>query len=612
MDATTTTRFATRSSRRRPTTTSCPVSGSASTVRSPRPLPSALREVARSPPDTGPNLRTTGRPPATTATPSRRRSGPARRPRAPSPSPTRGGRTSVPSSCGRRSMGRRSWPGSIASRCSTAPPSRPGCPATPAARSSCAVRPSSRSVRMPTRSGSGRCSSSSVGRCGPTARREDALEAHEEAVAIMPADPPTPARARVLSGYGQILMLLDRWTESMALCEQAVEMAREVGARQVEGHALNTLGLDLAVSGDCAGRSRRSRRRSRSPGRSPTRTTSVAGTSTWARQSAIAATSRGAVETVREGVVVADEVGVTRTYGHVHPRERRRVRLRAGRMGRRPAAGRRRASPSSRRWPARRALRPDRAGCRCSSPRATNEPGHARGAPQHARRVPVETQFHNPFRGRRGRTALWRGEPDVRLASIMAGLRETEGREWPRYQLRLFRMGMRGRGGSRRGGPRPSRRCRGGCGDPLRRRASGRPCSRSSTPASRAAMASITRRTRRRSPPIEAERARLKHEPAVALWADAMERWRTQENPYLVAYGAWRQAEALLGDGDRAAAAASLRRGTPHRDGAWVRARSSRPSRLSQRGPASTCRPTATRPWRPRRMPTGRRTTRSD
>ena len=50
----------------------------------------------------------------------------------------------------------------------------------------------------------------------------------------MPAHPPTSERARVLSGYGQILMLLDRWTESLALCEQAVAMAREVGARQVE------------------------------------------------------------------------------------------------------------------------------------------------------------------------------------------------------------------------------------------------------------------------------------------------------------------------------------------------------------------------------------------
>src|SRR4029078_12946417 len=83
---------------------------------------------------------------------------------------------------------------------------------------------------------------------------EAALKAHEDAVAVMPADPPTPARARVLSGYGQILMLLDRWTESRLLCEEAIAMARAVGARQVEGHALNTLGLDLAVLGECEGR----------------------------------------------------------------------------------------------------------------------------------------------------------------------------------------------------------------------------------------------------------------------------------------------------------------------------------------------------------------------
>ena len=47
-------------------------------------------------------------------------------------------------------------------------------------------------------------------------------------------------------------MLIDRWSESLAVCERAVAMARAVGARQVEGHALNTLGLDRAVIGDCA------------------------------------------------------------------------------------------------------------------------------------------------------------------------------------------------------------------------------------------------------------------------------------------------------------------------------------------------------------------------
>ncbi len=165
------------------------------------------------------------------------------------------------------------------SRFSTEPPSRPGCRAIPADRvvlrreAVAALGPDADPIRAGTML-------EQLGRALWTnGETEAALKAHEEAVAIMPADPPTPARARVLSGYGQILMLLDRWTESLALCEQAVAMAREVGARQVEGHALNTLGLDRAVTGDCAGSvGPAPRRRSPSPGRSPTRTTSVAGT----------------------------------------------------------------------------------------------------------------------------------------------------------------------------------------------------------------------------------------------------------------------------------------------------------------------------------------------
>ena len=55
-------------------------------------------------------------------------------------------------------------------------------------------------------------------------------------------------------------------------------MAREVGARQVEGHALNTLGLDLAVAGRCAEAVAALEAALGSPARSPTRTTSGAAT----------------------------------------------------------------------------------------------------------------------------------------------------------------------------------------------------------------------------------------------------------------------------------------------------------------------------------------------
>ena len=56
----------------------------------------------------------------------------------------------------------------------------------------------------------------------------------------------------MLSGYGQLLMLLDRFEESRELCEQAIDIAVRVGARQAEGHARNTLGLDLVAQGRVA------------------------------------------------------------------------------------------------------------------------------------------------------------------------------------------------------------------------------------------------------------------------------------------------------------------------------------------------------------------------
>ena len=106
-----------------------------------------------------------------------------------------------------------------------------------------------------------------------------ALVAAEQAVAIMPGDPPTAERARILAGHGQILMLLDRWDESRERCEEAIAMARRVGARQAEGHAMNTLGPGprrswaAARTGSprCAGRWP-------SPTRSATPTTSAART----------------------------------------------------------------------------------------------------------------------------------------------------------------------------------------------------------------------------------------------------------------------------------------------------------------------------------------------
>src|SRR5207342_3657346 len=76
-----------------------------------------------------------------------------------------------------------------------------------------------------------------------------AVALSEEAVAVMPADPPTAERARALAGLGQVHMLIGNHRLAIELCREAIDIARASGAREAEGHALNTLGCSLANIG---------------------------------------------------------------------------------------------------------------------------------------------------------------------------------------------------------------------------------------------------------------------------------------------------------------------------------------------------------------------------
>ena len=251
---------------------------------------------------------------------------------------------------------------------------------------------------------------------------EAALEAHEEAVAIMPADPPTPARARVLSGYGQILMLLDRWSESTG----TVRAGRRDGAR----------GRGAPGRGPRAQHARARSRgdRATAPGSVAPLEEAIAiarevanaddigrGYVNLGEAKRYCGDIRGAVETVREGVAVADEVGVNRTYGTFIRANGVAYALRARRMGRGRPAGRRRASR-----PSRRVARSGATACRAGSPLLVAQ-GDERAAPMldELRSLldgfPVETQFHNPFRIAVAEAALWRGDPEAALASVAAG-----------------------------------------------------------------------------------------------------------------------------------------------------------------------------------------------
>jgi DNA-binding CsgD family transcriptional regulator/tetratricopeptide (TPR) repeat protein len=77
------------------------------------------------------------------------------------------------------------------------------------------------------------------------AGRPGAFEAYQEAVALVPPAP-TMARARVLAGLGQALMLRARFAEARSVCQEAIEVARAAGAPEVETHALASLGTAIA------------------------------------------------------------------------------------------------------------------------------------------------------------------------------------------------------------------------------------------------------------------------------------------------------------------------------------------------------------------------------
>jgi DNA-binding CsgD family transcriptional regulator/tetratricopeptide (TPR) repeat protein len=76
-----------------------------------------------------------------------------------------------------------------------------------------------------------------------------ALSAFEHVVDLVPAEPPSAERAHALAALAHGLMLAWRFEESLVICEQALALARTVGADAVGLRALLDLGRDLAYLG---------------------------------------------------------------------------------------------------------------------------------------------------------------------------------------------------------------------------------------------------------------------------------------------------------------------------------------------------------------------------
>ena len=80
-------------------------------------------------------------------------------------------------------------------------------------------------------------------------RDAEALEAYERAVGLVPEQPPSPARVRVVQAQGHALERAGRHAEARGCAEEAIGLAQSIDDIGDEGQARHVLGLVLAAEG---------------------------------------------------------------------------------------------------------------------------------------------------------------------------------------------------------------------------------------------------------------------------------------------------------------------------------------------------------------------------
>ena len=144
---------------------------------------------------------------------------------------------------------------------------------------------------------------------------EAALASHELAVALVPAEPPSPERAKVLGGLAGALMGEGRWAPSRVVSEAAVECAVAAGATVEESRARNILGSDLVALGHSDAGIEQLREACRLAAASGRVDMLVVGHHNLALNLAASDHLEASVEEARAGLAVARDAGVERRFG---------------------------------------------------------------------------------------------------------------------------------------------------------------------------------------------------------------------------------------------------------------------------------------------------------
>jgi DNA-binding CsgD family transcriptional regulator/tetratricopeptide (TPR) repeat protein len=354
---------------------------------------------------------------------------------------------------------------------------------------------------------------------------------------------------------GQILMLVDRFAESLEFCAEAVAVAHEVGDRRVEAHALNSRGLALAQLGRCR-EALPSLRRSLAMSLELGAAEDVGrGFVNLTDAMKFCSLDREALDVVEAGVEAIERMGMTGSYGPV-------IRLNgvliAAGIGDWSEATRFEADAGRVDQPGRNEIYALAYSIRLAV---------ARGDPDVDGRIErfgelldgrhvVEGQYSGRYALARAERALWRGAPEAGLAVALDGLGWFAGKDFAYFTCLLHAMAARARAdiAVRVRDSRGPETEVAGIVAMIDRHIDAIAEAITTHPAEPEALGELVGALRF----AQAERARAAATPDAAAWTSAVDAWEARDRPYEAAYGRWRATEALLEVGDRAGARETL------------------------------------------------------
>jgi tetratricopeptide (TPR) repeat protein len=384
---------------------------------------------------------------------------------------------------------------------------------------------------------------------------ERSVAVYAEANRLLANQGASPERARAIAGYGRALVIAGLYSEARARSEEAVAMARTIGARQVEGYALNYLGISRTMTGDPEGgiaALRETQQIAREASSFDDLKRACANLS-WALEHA--GRLPEAAETVLAGLELARELHLEFTAGAILLLNAADLLFQLGRWTEMDELIRdaHRLEASARFGPYLCQLRGELSMALGQFDQADENLETARGTSPRL----TDSHFLGALHACLAELACWRGRHDAARAAVHDGLELLAGTEEEQLALRLCAIGMRALADKATAARTAGKEAR----VAATREAGAALIARSAelirVLTARGRVLPAAHATMRL---VHAEYARLEERDGAEGWEAVAAAWRELQQPYRAAYAHWRQAESLAHHGGGAAMGMALGR----------------------------------------------------